>query len=162
MKIDHYLSLATAKSWHLWVLTGLIMAIIYLPLLLNGGIITDDWGDIRQTWDCIGFFQCYKEWFPLFSNRPLAPRPITLTTKLFTTHYSWYLITNTAIYLAALTLTVNAFAPFLRPFARSLFFILAVVPCIAMPLIVSPINQLTATVAFLYWAISLKLARCGP
>jgi hypothetical protein len=157
MKLASHLPIAPLKPLYLWALISLITAIIYVPLLINGGIITDDWGDIRQTWDCPGFFACYKEWFPLFSNRPLAPLPITLSTKIFSTNYSWYLITNTAIYLAALALTTQVFALFLRPFAQSLFFLLAVVPCIAMPLIVSPINQLTATVAFLYWAISLKL-----
>jgi hypothetical protein len=157
MKSASSILIAGQKYWHFWMLAGLIVAIIYMPLLLSGGIIADDWGDIRHTWKCIGFFECYKEWFPLFSNRPLAPLPLTLTTKLFSLHYSWYLFANTAIYLLALGLSANIFKPFLGPFARSLFFIFAAVPCIAMPLIVSPINQLTATVAFLYWAISLKL-----
>jgi hypothetical protein len=157
MKTASYLSVVELKFWHLWMLTGLITIIIYTPLLLNGGIIADDWGDIRHTWNCTGFVECYKEWFPLFSNRPLAPLPLTLTTKLFSLNYSWYLFANTAIYLVALGLSANIFKSFLNPFARSLFFILAAAPCIAMPLIVSPINQLTATVAFLYWAISLKL-----
>jgi len=157
MKINSSLSFLETKGWHLWALTFLVTTIVYLPLLLNGGIITDDWGDIRQTWDCVGFFQCYQEWFPLFSNRPLAPLPITLSTKLYSTHYSYYLYTNTVIYLAALGICTLAFKGFLRPSAQALFFLLAAVPCIAMPLIVSPINQLTATVAFLYWAISLNL-----
>jgi hypothetical protein len=157
MKRSFFVSPIRPISPYLWILASVVTAAIYIPLLLNGGIITDDWGDIRQTWDCVGFFQCYKEWFPLFSNRPLAPLPITLSTKLFSTHYSWYLLTNTVIYLAALGLSANIFTPFLRPLGRPLFFLLAAAPCIAMPLIVSPINQLTATVAFLYWAISLKI-----
>lgn len=148
--------LTPLKSWRLDLITCLLIAILYIPFLLYGGIITDDWGDIRQTWDCIGFFSCYKEWFPLFSNRPLAPLPITLSTKLFSTHYSWYPLLNCAIYFCALWLSARAFSPFLQAFSRNLFFILAAVPCIALPLIASPINQLTATVAFLYWAISLN------
>jgi hypothetical protein len=44
------------KPVHLWIVTGMVIAVIYIPLLLEGGIITDDWGDIRQTWDCSGFF----------------------------------------------------------------------------------------------------------
>lgn len=140
-----------------WLLPSLIIGLIYVPLLLEGGIITDDWGDILQTWNCQGFMHCYGAWFPLFSNRPLAPLPITLSTQLFTTHYAWYLFTNTSIYIAALVLTAHAFKSMLSLRARQIFFILAAVPCIAMPLVVSPINQLTATLAFLYWAISLIL-----
>lgn len=139
-------------SW-LWI--ALILGAIYLPLILGGGIITDDWGDILESINCNSFWQCYGDWFPLFSNRPLAPLPITLATRLFTTHYSLYLITNSAIYLIALAVTAKSLSPFLSCFSRQIFFLLAAVPFIAMPVIVSPINQLTATVAFLYWAISL-------
>lgn len=153
------LPVASPFKVRLWILSLAIVGLIYLPLLFWGGIICDDWGDIRQTWDCIGFFNCYREWFPLFSNRPLAPLPITLSTQLFSTHYSWYVITNTLIYLVALGLTTRALRDFLGSFALNTFFILAAVPCIAMPVIASPINQLTATVAFLYWAISINLLR---
>jgi hypothetical protein len=141
------------RSW-LWVV--LIVGCLYLPLILGGGIIADDWGDILQSINCNSFWQCYGDWFPLFSNRPLAPLPITLTTRIFTTHYTLYLLTNSAIYLMALSITAKSLSPFISRFSRQIFFILAAAPFIAMPVIVSPINQLTATVAFLYWAISLN------
>jgi len=136
---------------------ALIAAALYIPLILGGGIITDDWGDILESIHCNSFWQCYGDWFPLFSNRPLAPLPITITTRLFTTHYALYLFTNSVIYLVAIGITARSFAPFLSSFSRQVFFLLAAAPFIAMPVIVSPINQLTATVAFLYWAISLNL-----
>ena len=140
-----------------WFFVALIVTALYIPLLLNGGIITDDWGDIFESINCNTFWQCYADWFPLFSNRPLAPLPITLTTRLFGTYYSLYLLTNSFIYFSALLITAKAFTPFISPFSRLVFILLATVPCIAMPVIVSPINQLTATVAFLYWAVSLYL-----
>ena len=136
---------------------GAFLLAAYLPLILQAGISVDDWGDISHNLDCNSFFACYQSWFPLFSNRPLAPLPITLTTRLFGTHYSLYLLTNSFIYLSALFITVRAFTPFISPFSRLVFILLAAVPCIAMPVIVSPINQLTATLAFLYWSASLYL-----
>lgn len=145
------------EDYGAWMLILLIVFCIYLPFLLNGGIITDDWGDILESINCYSFWQCYGDWFPLFSNRPLAPLPITLTTRIFSTNYWLYPITNTTIYLLAIGVTAKAFTPFLGQLSRQLFFLLASVPCIAMPVITSPINQLTATVAFLYWAISLQL-----
>jgi hypothetical protein len=157
MKATQYLTSTAQKPMSLWILAVIISLIIYIPLLLNGGISTDDWGDILLTQNCAGVLQCYGDWLSLFPNRPLAPLPLLLATKIFSTHYSWYLLANSTIYLAALGLCTNIFAPFLRSFSRILFFILAATPCIALPLIVSPINQMTATVAFLYWAISLKL-----
>lgn len=140
-----------------WVLVALAVIAIYLPLVLHGGIITDDWGDIFESINCNTFWQCYADWFPLFSNRPLAPLPITLTTRLFGTNYSLYLISNSAIYLLAILVAGRAISPFINFSSKAIFIILAAVPCIAMPVIVSPINQLTATVAFLCWAFSLKL-----
>jgi len=140
-----------------WLLVAFILMGLYLPLILQGGIITDDWGDIYESINCNSFGQCYADWFPLFSNRPLAPLPITLTTRFFGTNYSLYLLTNSAIYLSVLILIARTLARFLSLFSQVVFILLAAFPCISMPVIVSPINQLTATVAFFYWAISLNL-----
>jgi hypothetical protein len=140
-----------------WLLLILFIAGAYAPLLLKGGIIADDWGDIAQNLICNGFFECYRSWFPLFSNRPLAPLPITATTLLFGLNISWYLIFNTAIYLIAIFTTASALKSLLTPFAKIVFIALASAPIIAMPIVISPINQSTATFAFLFWALSLRL-----
>lgn len=128
----------------------------YLPLLLNGGIIVDDWGDISQNLGCTGFVDCYKSWFPLFSNRPLAPLPITATTLLFTTHFHYYLIFNTLIYLAAILLTFRIIKKVIGSYPAFIFAFFSSIPMIAMPVIASPINQSTATMAYLYWALGLN------
>jgi hypothetical protein len=142
-----------------WLLLILFIAGAYAPLLLKGGIIADDWGDIAQNLICNGFFECYRSWFPLFSNRPLAPLPITVTTLLFGLNTSWYLIVNTALYLGALFITAKTIKAFLSPFATAFFIALGSIPIIAMPVVVSPINQSTATLAFLLWALSLLQLR---
>ena len=129
----------------------------YLPLFLNGGIIVDDWGDIAHNLDCVSFSHCYQTWFPLFSNRPLAPLPITGATFLFGNHFSAYLVFNATIFFVAIGLTANIIRKLIGAYPALVFTIIAALPTIAMPVIVSPINQLTATVSFLYWAISLSL-----
>jgi len=139
-----------------WLLLFLFISGAYVPLILKGGIIADDWGDIAQNLICNGFLECYRSWFPLFSNRPLAPLPITTMTLLFGLNISWYLIFNTVIYLSAIFITASAIKQLLEPFAKNVFITLASIPVIAMPIVVSPINQSTATIAFLFWALSLR------
>lgn len=142
-------------NWSFLFLTVFLIA-IYTPLIMHGGIIVDDWGDIAHNLDCSGFVHCYQTWFPLFSNRPLAPLPITVATFLFGTFFSGYLILNTAIYLLAILITRKVIAQYIGNGPSIVFAILAAVPFIAMPVIASPINQLTATVSFFLWALSLQ------
>ena len=139
-----------------WPIILLFITGAYAPLILKGGIVGDDWGDIAQTLICNGFLECYGTWFPLFSNRPLAPLPITTMTLLFGLNTNWYLIFNTLLYLSAILLTASAIKQLLNPFTDNLFIALASIPVIAMPIVISPINQSTASLAFLFWALSLR------
>lgn len=142
-----------------YVLIFVLLAYIclaYLPLIFEGGIIVDDWGDISHNLSCNGFFNCYLTWFPLFSNRPLAPLPITLSTFLFQTHFSLYLILNSFLYLLSIFITARIISYLVGNFSATTFILIAAIPCIAMPLIASPINQLTATLSFVFWATSLN------
>lgn len=149
----------SCQSNQVQVWTYLFLAIFilatYLPLILRGGIIVDDWGDIHPTLSCQTFFECYRSWFPLFSNRPLAPLSITSLTMLFGTQFHYYLIFNSSIYLLALVITSRILRSIIDIYQTSIFLFLSCVPMIALPVIVSPINQSTATFAFLYWALSL-------
>jgi hypothetical protein len=128
---------------------------IYLPLIIHGGIIVDDWGDIYPTLSCQNFYECYRSWFPLFSNRPLAPLPITSLTMLFGLHFSYYLLLNSIIFLLALAITALIINSIAGVYEAFIFLFLACIPIIALPVIASPINQSTATFAFLYWSLSL-------
>jgi len=140
-------------NWSLIALIAFFLA-VYVPLIMYGGIIVDDWGDIAHNLDCNGFFHCYQTWFPLFSNRPLAPLPITASTFIFGTFFKGYLILNTVVYLAAVLITRKAIAKLIGETPSIIFALFAAVPFIALPVIASPINQLTATVSFLLWALS--------
>ena len=148
------------KKYFRYIPILLLIAFIfatYLPLIARGGIIADDWGDIAQNLACSGFFDCYRSWFPLFSNRPLAPLPITTSTFLFGTHYSWYLILNTSIFIGSIIFAGLVIRALVGNYPAIIFVAIASIPTISMPLIVSPINQQTATLSLFYWALSLYL-----
>ena len=68
-----------------------------------------------------------------------------------------YLIANSIIYLLAIFITAKVIWEINSLSGAIIFAIIATIPCIAMPLLTSPINQLTATISLLYWAISLYL-----
>lgn len=127
----------------------------YLPLIFQAGISVDDWGDIAHNLDCSSFWHCYGSWFPLFSNRPLAPLPITVLTFSFGTWFTGYLIINSLLYLGAIALCAKVLRHISNQVSSMVFLLLASIPIIAMPVITSPINQSTATVSFLMWALSL-------
>jgi hypothetical protein len=134
---------------------GVFLLAAYLPLVLQAGISVDDWGDISHNLDCDGFWSCYQSWFPLFSNRPLAPLPITLLTFALGTWYTGYLWINSFIYLLAIGTCAKVMRQLLNTSQAMIFVLFAAIPMIAMPVITSPINQSTATVSFLLWAYSL-------
>jgi len=138
-----------------YLLLAIYVGLLYIPLILKGGIIVDDWGDIHPTMSCRSFYECYSSWFPLFSNRPLAPLPITGMTMVFGTHFSCYLLVNSLVFLFALYLIFRIVKNVAGDYAAFIFFYLSSAPIISLPIVASPINQSTATFALLYWAISL-------
>lgn len=133
---------------------ALFLLAAYLPLVLQAGISVDDWGDISHNLDCNSFIACYQSWFPLFSNRPLAPLPITILTFALGTWYAGYLWINSLIYLLAIGVCAKVIRQLLNSNQAIIFILFAAIPMIAMPVITSPINQSTATVSFLLWSSS--------
>jgi hypothetical protein len=138
-----------------WVLLGLFILFGYLPLITQAGISVDDWGDISHNLSCSSFAACYQSWFPLFSNRPLAPLPIVVLTFALGNWYGGYLLINSLIYLAAIAICAKVIAHISHQGNAMIFALFAAIPIIAMPVITSPINQSTATVSFLLWSLSL-------
>ena len=101
--------LAGLPNLHLLVGLGVILLIAYLPLILFGGIIVDDWGAIQGALGCAKstFLTCVQTHYPLWANRPPLTIPITLFKFLFGTFYSSYLIANSIIYVGAVLITAS-------------------------------------------------------
>lgn len=133
----------------------LYCALMYAPLIWQGGIIVDDWGDLGQNLDCGTFMDCYRSWFPLFANRPLAPIALVLSTFAFGMHFWAYLAFNAAVFLSGVGLLAVVVLRVLGVLPALGFFLLASVPIIAMPILASPINCLVNNCSFLFWAIAL-------
>lgn len=139
----------------LWTCLGIFILASYLPLIIQAGISVDDWGDIAHNLECTTFWHCYGTWFPLFSNRPLAPLPITVMSFALGSWYSGYLLINSLLYLVAIGICAKVLRGVISLPSAIIFSLFSAIPLIAMPVITSPINQSTATVSFLLWSLSL-------
>ena len=150
-------SLAKNSDLQLIMGLGVILLIAYMPLILFGGIIVDDWGAIQGALGCAKstFWSCLQTHYPLWANRPIAPIPITFFTFIFGTFYSGYLIANSIIYVVAVLITTSILKKITGLIPALFFACVASFPAISMPIIVSPVVQMTATIAYLYWAISM-------
>lgn len=137
------------------ILLALYCTFLYGPLILQGGIIVDDWGDLGQNLDCGTFIDCYRSWFPLFSNRPLAPIALVLSTFAFGMHFWAYLAFNALVFLAGIGVLSIVVRRVLGDLSALGFFLLASVPIIAMPIVASPINCLVNNSSFLLWSLAL-------
>lgn len=137
------------------ILLVLYCTLLYEPLILQGGIIVDDWGDLGQNLDCGTFIDCYRSWFPLFANRPLAPIALVLSTFAFGMQFWAYLAFNAVVFLAGLGILSIVVRRVLGDLPALGFFLLASVPIIAMPIVASPINCLVNNSSFLLWSLSL-------
>jgi hypothetical protein len=133
----------------------LYLGILYIPLIMHGGIIVDDWGNIGQDLYCANLLDCYLGWFPLFANRPLAPIPIVITTMSFGLSFYAYLIINSLVYLMSIGILSWQLRHFLGLRESQFFFFIAAIPIIAMPIVVSPINCLVNNTSLLLWVLSV-------
>jgi hypothetical protein len=145
------------------ILWANFILIMYLPLLMNGGIIIDDWGGVAHNIHCESIFHAcfidqYRSTFvSVFTNRPLAALPIVVSTVLFKTNFTWYLYLNTTLLLLSILITASVVKRISGTIAAIIFSYVASIPFISMPLVVSPINLMDSTQAYLFWAISLFL-----
>jgi hypothetical protein len=139
------------------------LLLMYLPLLINGGIIVDDWGGVAHNFQCASIFdKCFIELYrgsflDVFANRPLAPLPIVVSTILFKTNFTWYLYLNTTLFLLTIVIAAWVISRVSGNLASIIFAYVAAIPFISMPLIVSPINLMDSTLAYFLWATSFWL-----
>ncbi|MBE6441187.1 MAG: hypothetical protein E7022_02490 [Desulfovibrio desulfuricans] len=102
------------------------------------------------------FSNIYASFLPLFTNRPLAPLPLAVTSLLFGGEPAFYIFINTILWLATAGILGIILYPFLGYYSY-FFFFLAATPIIGSTVIFSPVMQLTATVSLFLWAVATYL-----
>jgi hypothetical protein len=125
------------------------ICIVYSTYICNGGFIIDDWGAMLTAYSGKTFSNIYASFLPLFTNRPLAPLPLAVTSLLFGGEPAFYIFINTILWLATAGILGIILYPFLGYYSY-FFFFLAATPIIGSTVIFSPVMQLTATVSLFY------------
>lgn len=128
--------------------------VIYLPYVFGGGFITDDWGVVHRTYDHKGFWNTYLSWFPLFSNRPLAPLLLSLTGNIFGQWTVGYILVNLFFWFTAIFIIALTFKKYFNIVFSFLFIAFAGVPVFSSTVIFSTIMQITGTTSIFLWALS--------
>lgn len=129
--------------------------IIYLPYIINGGFIIDDWHVVYNAFINKSYWATYYSWFPTFSNRPLVPFILAATGTTFKTEPAGYIITNLCFWFLAIITTNIALKKFVDHRFHILFTLFGLVPAIASTVIFSPGMQLVSTVSIFIWSLSL-------
>lgn len=147
-----------------WTLAAAIVLLVYASYVLWGGVIIDDWAVVYHLADSPrppSLWQSYLGWFPLFSNRPLAPIALALTSHLFPGCPRGFILVNLGFWLGAILLSIAAVRPYQGPAFGWLFLLLAAFPPISSTVIFSPAMQMLATVSIFLWALSFWLLLRG-
>lgn len=140
------------------IITFLVITflIIYVPYIIHGGFIVDDWGVVYQKLKFKDFPSMYKGWFPLFSNRPLAPLPITIASLVFYTSALGYIILHLFMWTLFIALTTRVLYSIIGAHSY-IFSFFAFFPVLSATVIFSPGMQLVASFSFLLWSVSLTI-----
>ncbi len=132
-----------------------VIILVYLPFLIKGGFIIDDWGVVYTANQSHSLISNFLGWFPLFSNRPFAPILLVITSNLFGLNPQPYILINLLLVLGFLSITGITMEKFMGRLFSFLFVVIGAVPIIATTVIFSPVMQITATASLFLWAVSL-------
>ena len=143
-----------------WILATVVIFLVYAPYVIWGGIIIDDWAVVYHLADSPhppSIWESYLSWFPLFSNRPLAPIALALTSHLFAGCPRGFILTNLCFWFGAILLLIAAVRPYHGPVFGYLLLLLAAFPAISSTVIFSPAMQMLGTISIFLWALSFWL-----
>ncbi len=143
-----------------WILATAVIFVVYAPYIMRGGIIIDDWAVVYHVADSPhppSLWESYLSWFPLFSNRPLAPIALALTSHLFSGCPRGFILVNLGFWFGAIAMLIAALRPYHGPAFGYLFLLLAAFPSISSTVIFSPAMQMLGSISIFLWALSFRL-----
>jgi hypothetical protein len=140
---------------YLWVAALALM--LYVPYVLQGGYVTDDWGHLKNAQDFPQYWRGVRHYFPLMSHRPLAPFVVTAQTALVGDRPWAYILVNLTFWFGFAALLCSALA---RELGQAFAVILAAfltVPVLASAAVFWSLAMTAGTLSCLLWAFSLWL-----
>lgn len=138
-------------------LSLMICLAIYIPVIISGVFIVDDWGAIQQAIMHPNWVDNFLSYFPLFANRPLFPIFLVFFSELIQDRPSLYILINIVFWICVLYLSGRQYKRFIPQFSIPFFIIIGSMPVIASSVMFSPVMQLQTSISLLFWILSFKL-----
>lgn len=128
---------------------------VYLPFIISGGLIDDDWSAATPALTHPGILPTYQVLFSQYSNRPLASLLFSLASNAFGTAAFCWIILDLAVWLLALGIVAKILAVYVSKRAGILFFLFGALPAFSSTVMLSPAVMLMVSSSALFWALSL-------
>jgi hypothetical protein len=152
--------MAAGARWRIvlaYALVAALAAMLYVPYVLRGGYITDDWGYVKNAQDFPQFWSSVRHYFPLMSHRPLVPLVMSAETALLGDRPWAYILVNLLLWFGFAALLCRMLSRrFGHVFGVSLL-ILATVPVLSSAAVFWPLAMTGGTLSLLMWSVSFAL-----
>jgi hypothetical protein len=140
------------SSCLIYIAAILCIVFLYLPIIKDATLMVDDWGQLEPF--NMRLWEQFSRYFPLWSNRPLAPVVLTLLTRIFELKIHYYFIINLILYSTSILLLSIIIKKRFGILYSVVFYLIALQPIISDTFTFSPINESTPTVSIFLWSIA--------
>lgn len=139
-----------------WVygLAGLYFFLIYIPYVLHGGFVNDDWWVVHYGLDGPNFFSALSNYYPHTAGRPLIGPLWTALVRTFGSNPTPYILVNVLSWGAAIFLISNVVRAAVNDTAALVFFMLAITPSVCSSVIFYPATMVVGSISLLFWSLS--------
>lgn len=144
-----------------YALIAVQAALLYVPYVISGGYIADDWGYLKNAQDFPRYWAQVRHYFPLMSHRPLVPFVAAAQTLLVGDRPWVYALVNLACWFGFVAIACRALREAFGHVLAVGVAALAMVPVLASSVVYWPLAMTGATLSCLLWAVSFLLVMRG-